>query len=195
MFYQQLLDLIHKKKNQELKDIITSDPSVLQLGDHRGKGILLYCMQLKNYEMVEFLVRNYREDVQYELNKKNTDGFSVLYISMLRSDFETLDLLVNECGMDPDERNSEGVSLLEISQRLKLLSYRKLKALSRKKNESIVIDGNIVITVVEIRGDKVRLGINAPKEVPIHRSEIHAAIQSEQHASEENPPQVTPAEA
>ncbi len=67
--------------------------------------------------------------------------------------------------------------------------------LSRKKNESIVIDGNIVITVVEIRGDKVRLGINAPKEVPIHRSEIHAAIQSEQHASEENPPQVTPAEA
>lgn len=67
--------------------------------------------------------------------------------------------------------------------------------LSRKKNESIVIDGNIVITVVEIRGDKVRLGINAPKEVPIHRSEIHAAIQSEQHANEENPPQVTPAEA
>ncbi|MGE3315175.1 MAG: carbon storage regulator CsrA [Planctomycetaceae bacterium] len=69
--------------------------------------------------------------------------------------------------------------------------------LSRKKNESIVIDGNIVITVVEIRGDKVRLGINAPKEVPIHRSEIHAAIQSEQQAqaSEENPPQVTPAEA
>lgn len=67
--------------------------------------------------------------------------------------------------------------------------------LSRKKNESIVIDGNIVITVVEIRGDKVRLGINAPKEVPIHRSEIHAAIQSEQQASEEKPPEVTPAEA
>lgn len=74
---------------------------------------------------------------------------------------------------------------------------RSMLVLSRKKNESIIIDGNIVITVVEIRGDKVRLGINAPKEVPIHRSEIHAAIQSEQqqHANEENPPQVSQAEA
>lgn len=52
--------------------------------------------------------------------------------------------------------------------------------LSRKKDESIVIDDNIIITVVEIRGDKVRLGIQAPREVPIHRSEIHAAIQNEQ---------------
>ena len=52
--------------------------------------------------------------------------------------------------------------------------------LSRKKNESIVIDDNVVITVVEIRGDKVRLGIEAPREIPIHRSEVHAAIQSEQ---------------
>lgn len=59
--------------------------------------------------------------------------------------------------------------------------------LSRKKNESIIIDDNIVITVVEIRGDKVRLGIQAPREIPIHRSEIHAAIQSEQaHLSPED---------
>ncbi|MFV0446772.1 MAG: carbon storage regulator CsrA [Planctomycetaceae bacterium] len=48
--------------------------------------------------------------------------------------------------------------------------------LSRKRNESIVIDGNIVVTVVDIRGDKVRLGIEAPKEVPIHRSEVYDAI-------------------
>ena len=48
--------------------------------------------------------------------------------------------------------------------------------LSRKKNESIVIDENIVITVVEIRGDKVRLGIEAPREVPIHRSEVYEAL-------------------
>ena len=48
--------------------------------------------------------------------------------------------------------------------------------LSRKKNESIVIDDNIVITVVEVRGDKVRLGIQAPKEIPVHRSEVYAAI-------------------
>jgi carbon storage regulator len=55
--------------------------------------------------------------------------------------------------------------------------------LSRKKNESIVIDQEIRITIVEIRGDKVRLGIEAPKEVPIHRSEIHEAIQSERAAA------------
>ena len=58
--------------------------------------------------------------------------------------------------------------------------------LSRKKDESIVIDDNIVITVVEIRGDKVRLGIQAPREVPIHRSEIHAAIQNEQAAHQKD---------
>ena len=58
--------------------------------------------------------------------------------------------------------------------------------LSRKKNESIVIDENIVITVVEIRGDKVRLGIQAPRDVPIHRSEIYAAIQSEQASAAQN---------
>ncbi len=56
--------------------------------------------------------------------------------------------------------------------------------LSRKKDESIVINDNIVITVVEIRGDKVRLGIQAPREVPIHRSEIHAAIQNEQQSTQ-----------
>lgn len=52
--------------------------------------------------------------------------------------------------------------------------------LSRKKNESIVIDGEIVVTVVEIRGDKVRLGVQARKDIPVHRSEVHAAIQTEQ---------------
>jgi carbon storage regulator len=65
--------------------------------------------------------------------------------------------------------------------------------LSRKKNESIVIDDTIIITVVEIRGDKVRLGIQAPKEVPVHRSEVHAAIHAEQQA-EQQPPAVPTAE-
>jgi carbon storage regulator len=48
--------------------------------------------------------------------------------------------------------------------------------LSRKKNESIVINDEITIVVVEIRGDKVRLGIEAPKEVPVHRREVYDAI-------------------
>ncbi|MGI9518846.1 MAG: carbon storage regulator CsrA [Pirellulaceae bacterium] len=48
--------------------------------------------------------------------------------------------------------------------------------LSRKKNESIVINDDITIVVVEIRGDKVRLGVEAPKEVPVHRQEVYDAI-------------------
>jgi carbon storage regulator len=48
--------------------------------------------------------------------------------------------------------------------------------LSRKKNESIVINNDITIVVVEIRGDKVRLGVDAPKEVPVHRREVFDAI-------------------
>ena len=48
---------------------------------------------------------------------------------------------------------------------------------SRKKNESIVINDNIIVTVLEIRGNKVRLGFDAPKDVPIHRREIYDAIQ------------------
>ena len=50
--------------------------------------------------------------------------------------------------------------------------------LSRKKNESVVINDHITIVVVEIRGDKVRLGIEAPKDVPVHRKEIYDAIQA-----------------
>jgi carbon storage regulator len=56
--------------------------------------------------------------------------------------------------------------------------------LSRKKNESIVIDDRIVLTVVEIRGDKVRLGIEAPREVPVHRKEIYDVINGERIAGE-----------
>ena len=47
---------------------------------------------------------------------------------------------------------------------------------SRKKDESVVINDSIRIVVVEIRGDKVRLGVEAPKEVPVHRSEVYDAI-------------------
>ena len=78
--------------------------------------------------------------------------------------------------------------------------------LSRKKNESIIIDDNIVITVVEVRGDKVRLGIQAPREVPVHRSEVYEAIHLDstaagiissadvapENVANEQPPQIAP---
>ncbi len=51
--------------------------------------------------------------------------------------------------------------------------------LSRKKNEVIIIDGRIKITIVEIRGNKVRLGIDADREIPVHREEIWLRIQDE----------------
>ena len=49
--------------------------------------------------------------------------------------------------------------------------------LSRKEDESIVIGDNIVVTVVRISGDKVRLGIEAPTEIPVHRREVYEVIQ------------------
>jgi carbon storage regulator len=58
--------------------------------------------------------------------------------------------------------------------------------LSRKKNESIVINDDITIVVVEIRGDKVRLGVEAPKEVPVHRREVFDAIHRNDAAAIEN---------
>ena len=53
--------------------------------------------------------------------------------------------------------------------------------LSRQRDESIIIGDNIVITIVDIRGDKVRLGIQAPVEIPVHRQEVYDAIQREKN--------------
>lgn len=53
--------------------------------------------------------------------------------------------------------------------------------LSRKKNESIIINDDIEIVVIEIRGDKVRLGIEAPQDVSVHRNEVYDAIQRERN--------------
>ena len=50
-------------------------------------------------------------------------------------------------------------------------------ALSRKKNESLVINNNVEITVLEIKGEQVKLGISAPREVPVYRKEVYVQIQ------------------
>jgi len=61
--------------------------------------------------------------------------------------------------------------------------------LSRKQNEAIVIDDAITITVIEIRGDKVRLGVESPREMPVHRREVHEALQrpTQQEATRPRP--------
>jgi len=57
--------------------------------------------------------------------------------------------------------------------------------LSRQKDESIMIGDNVEITIVDVRGDKVRLGITAPKEIPVHRREVYEAIQREKGQEKE----------
>jgi carbon storage regulator len=55
----------------------------------------------------------------------------------------------------------------------------KMLVLSRQKDESIMIGDDVEITIVDVRGDKVRLGIAAPKDIPVHRKEVYEAIQRE----------------
>jgi carbon storage regulator len=61
--------------------------------------------------------------------------------------------------------------------------------LSRQKDESIMIGDDVEIVIVDVRGDKVRLGINAPREVSVHRKEIYLAIQKEKQQDGSEPPQ------
>jgi len=56
--------------------------------------------------------------------------------------------------------------------------------ISRKKNEVINIGDNITITIVDVRGDKVRLGVVAPRDVPVHRHEVYDAIKREQDTTD-----------
>lgn len=63
--------------------------------------------------------------------------------------------------------------------------------LSRQRDESIIIGDNVVVTVVDVRGDKVKLGITAPREVSVHRQEVYEAIQREnQQATKLDPKEV-----
>lgn len=56
-------------------------------------------------------------------------------------------------------------------------------ALTRKKGEALVINNNIEVTILEIRGDQVKIGISAPKDVPIYRKEVYLQIQEENKES------------
>ena len=58
--------------------------------------------------------------------------------------------------------------------------------LSRQKDESIMIGDNVEVIIVDVRGDKVRLGITAPKDISVHRREVYDAIQREKNEKKEN---------
>jgi len=60
----------------------------------------------------------------------------------------------------------------------------KMLVLSRRKDESIIIGDDVEVTIVDVRGDKVRLGITAPKNIPVHRREVYEAIQREKREKE-----------
>jgi len=64
--------------------------------------------------------------------------------------------------------------------------------LSRQLDEKIIIGESIVITVVEIRRGLVRLGIDAPRDVPVHREEVYNAIKEAEQNSQSDPPAQTP---
>ncbi len=64
-------------------------------------------------------------------------------------------------------------------------------ALTRKRNESIIIDDVIEITILDIQGDQVKLGISAPRSIPIHRKEIYLQIQQENKSATQSASQET----
>ena len=69
------------------------------------------------------------------------------------------------------------------SKAIKKRQVNKMLALTRKKGEALMINNNVEITILEVRGDQVKIGIAAPKDVPIYRKEVYLQIQEENKAS------------
>ena len=69
------------------------------------------------------------------------------------------------------------------SREIQKRQVNKMLALTRKKGEALMINNNVEITILEVRGDQVKIGIDAPKDVPIYRKEVYLQIQEENKAS------------
>lgn len=90
-----------------------------------------------------------------------------------------------QAGLNSVSRSMSGDERLCLSQLHNITNPSRTKdrtmlVLSRKKDEKIIIGDNIAIMIVDIQGDKVRLGIEAPRDVTVHREEVYAAIQKKQ---------------
>jgi carbon storage regulator len=81
------------------------------------------------------------------------------------------------------------VGFLEKIRPLTQEGANHMLVLSRQRDETIMIGDDIEVTVVDIRGDKVRLGINAPKEISVHRKEVYDAIRRENRAAAQVKPE------
>jgi carbon storage regulator len=88
--------------------------------------------------------------------------------------------IVEEAGSYTLVRSEDGMQAYEASDALKQAANTAMIVFSRKVGEVIVIADNITVTVVEIGGDEVRLGIEAPKKIPVHRKEVYDAIKNQQ---------------
>ena len=84
----------------------------------------------------------------------------------------------------------EGIGLFSSFLLMLIEEGWQMLVLSRHRDESIIIGDDVVVTIVDIRGDKVRLGIKAPQDMPVHRQEVYDAIK---HANE-RAGQVSPAD-
>jgi carbon storage regulator len=78
-----------------------------------------------------------------------------------------------------DRSQLSPIQLVPITPPIYLIAENVMLVLSRHRDESIMIGDDVVVTIVDIRGDKVRLGIEAPQSIPVHRQEVYEAIQRE----------------
>ena len=72
---------------------------------------------------------------------------------------------------------------MKFLRKLRKGQVNDMLALSRKKNEALVINNNIEITILDIKGDQVKIGISAPKQIPIYRKEVYVQIQEANKAA------------
>jgi carbon storage regulator len=93
------------------------------------------------------------------------------------------------CSTNPSIPHGKDVDRLRIGRGSK--KEPTMLVLSRHRDESIMIGDEIVVTIVDIRGDKVRLGIDAPQDIPVHRQEVYEAIQRENHKASQIQPSET----
>jgi len=81
--------------------------------------------------------------------------------------------------------NKQPVLFVKYLEKANLQKELRMLVLSRRKDESIMVGDDVEITIVDVRGDKVRLGITAPKHIPVHRREVYEAIQREKSRKKE----------